>query len=316
PHCFPKLAQILEAICGPQGLSNPDITLRTRSCFFLTKLVKAMREGVVPYVDVIVAGVQALLDSPRGNGLDLSDEAKLNLYETIGFLVGMPDVQASKQVQLLDGVLGPQMRRIGENLRAAAAAAEGSEGVDAAGAEVAAGVGAMANVSKGFKAVVAAEVEARFFQALEAATSALMAFPRHPAVRAKTMFLVHGLIPCLGEGLLRGLPLAALLTLVQEGDGKDLMEVTQVLNQLTIEFGPQSAQLLDGILLPFIRRMYQLTPGAGSTTAATAAAAPGSANGRAQQQALGEGPGPGVPFGGGWLAGPNGTKLAGAAAEA
>lgn len=52
-----------------------------------------------------------------------------------------------------------------------------------------------------------------------------MAFPRHPAVRAKTMFLVHGLIPCLGEGLLRGLPLATLLTLVQEGDGKDLMEV-------------------------------------------------------------------------------------------
>ena len=52
-----------------------------------------------------------------------------------------------------------------------------------------------------------------------------MAFPRHVALRAKTMFLVHGLIPCLGEGLLRALPLAALLVLVQEGDGKDLMEV-------------------------------------------------------------------------------------------
>lgn len=64
-----------------------------------------------------------------------------------------------------------------------------------------------------------------FFQALEAATSALMSFPGHVALRAKTMFLVHGLIPCLGEGLLRALPLAALLMLVQEGDGKDLMEV-------------------------------------------------------------------------------------------
>lgn len=45
-------------ICGRQGLSNPDVTLRTRSCYFLTKLVKAMREGVVQYVDVIVPGVQ------------------------------------------------------------------------------------------------------------------------------------------------------------------------------------------------------------------------------------------------------------------
>lgn len=67
----------------------------------------------------------------------------------------------------------------------------------------------------------------RNFQALEAATSALMTFPRHVALRAKTMFLVHGLIPCLGEGLLRALPLTALLALVQEGDGKDLMEVKE-----------------------------------------------------------------------------------------
>lgn len=50
--------QVLEAICGAQGLSNADVTLRTRSCYFLTKLVKAMKEGVVPYVDVIVPGVQ------------------------------------------------------------------------------------------------------------------------------------------------------------------------------------------------------------------------------------------------------------------
>lgn len=122
----------------------------------------------------------ALLDAPRGHGLDLSDEAKLNLYETIGYLVGMPDVPTPKQVQLLDGVLGPQMRRIAETLQAVAAAAAavaGGVGVgaepgggkdskdnDTAGAELAAGVGAMANVSKGFKAVVAAEVEARFFQ--------------------------------------------------------------------------------------------------------------------------------------------------------
>ncbi|CAM9402974.1 unnamed protein product [Ectocarpus fasciculatus] len=126
-----------------------------------------------------------------------------------------------------------------------------------------------------------------------------MAFPRHVALRAKTMFLVHGLIPCLGEGLLRALPLAALLVLVQEGDGKDLMEVAQVLNQLTIAYGPKSAQLLDGALLPFIRRTYQLTPGAGSTTAAAAAAAANGAG--AQQQAGGEGSDSG---GGGW---PNGT---------
>lgn len=39
-----------------------------------------------------------MLDS-RGSGLDLSDEAKLNLYETIGYLVGMPDVPVATQVR-------------------------------------------------------------------------------------------------------------------------------------------------------------------------------------------------------------------------
>lgn len=62
-------------------------------------------------------------------------------------------------------------------------------------------------------------------QAMEAATSALMAFPRHLALRAKTIFLLHGLMLCLGESLLRALSTSALLVLVQEGDGKDLMEV-------------------------------------------------------------------------------------------
>lgn len=41
--------------------------------------------------------VAALVDS-RNEGLHLSDEAKLNLYETIGYLVGMRDVPVAKQV--------------------------------------------------------------------------------------------------------------------------------------------------------------------------------------------------------------------------
>lgn len=44
-------------------------------------------------------------------------------------------------------------------------------------------------------------------------------------------------------------------------------QVTQLLNQLTIEYGPKSAQLLDAVLLPYVCRTYELIPGAGSSTA-------------------------------------------------
>lgn len=68
--CFFRSFQILAAICGTQGLSNSDLTLRTRSCYFLTKLVKAMREGVVQYVDVIVPGVQGEERKPGGGSVE------------------------------------------------------------------------------------------------------------------------------------------------------------------------------------------------------------------------------------------------------
>ncbi|CAM9528641.1 unnamed protein product, partial [Sphacelaria rigidula] len=82
-------------------------------------------------------------------------------------------------------------------------------------------------------------------------------------------------------------------------------QVTQLLNQLTIEFGPKSAQLLDGVLLPFIRRTYQLIPGAGSSTAAADSpplATSGAGNGlrNGSESALGEGPGPGTSSTGVW----------------
>lgn len=41
-----------------------------------------------------------LLAGSSGSNLHLSDEAKLNLYETIGFLVGMPSVPVDKQVRV------------------------------------------------------------------------------------------------------------------------------------------------------------------------------------------------------------------------
>lgn len=67
-------------------------------------------------------------------------------------------------MQHLDGVLAPQLGRIRDSLSLAARAAPGGKDGDVVGAELAASVGAMANLSKGFKVAVASEVEARFFQ--------------------------------------------------------------------------------------------------------------------------------------------------------
>lgn len=56
------------------------------------------------------------------------------------------------------------MKRIADTLAAQATMAHGADDNDALGSELATSVGAMANVSKGFKPELASEVEARFFQ--------------------------------------------------------------------------------------------------------------------------------------------------------
>lgn len=61
-------------------------------------------------------------------------------------------------------MLAPRLRKIADTLQAVSVSSASGKDNDAAGAEMAISVGAMANVSKGFKPVVASEVEARFFQ--------------------------------------------------------------------------------------------------------------------------------------------------------
>ncbi|CAM9895823.1 unnamed protein product, partial [Choristocarpus tenellus] len=261
-HLVPK---VMEAICGSQGLGNPNPMLCSRSCYFLTKLVKALKEDAVNYVSVIVPGVQDMISSKGNASNTLSSEAILNLAETVGYLIGLENVPDPQKVMYLDSVLSEQFSKVSAILQQVSASGVpstpmGIRDQHLAGTELAASVGTMASISKGFKSIVGPELEARFFKALEAATSALLVFQGHTSLRAKTIFLIHGLIPCLGEGVLRGLPQAALLTLVGAGDGKDIMEVVQLLNQLTIEFGPKAASLLDGVLLPFIKRTFELMP--------------------------------------------------------
>lgn len=92
-------------------------------------------------------------------------------------------------------------------------------------------------------------------------------------------------------------------------------QVTQLLNQLTIEYGPKSAQLLDAVLLPYVRRTYELIPGAGSSTAVcSGTGAPvdqhcGTAS-NGSRHAPGEAPGSGASMKGSGLAGGNGVAAA------
>ncbi|CAN0054713.1 unnamed protein product, partial [Phaeothamnion confervicola] len=210
------LAPVMDALCGPRGLLHPNRQLRTRCCYFLTKLTRQLGTEMRDYVDTAVPGIQALLAAHADFGL--GEDACLNLYETMGVLIGMQGVEPAKQLRYLEGILGPQfaeVRRLLAILEAAArtgtgngagsgvgngvgngggassSAGDGGGGnAEAAGTALALSVAVIANVSKGFNKPQDT-LTPIFAQVMEATGAAVLAMPQHEALRAKTLFLIH-----------------------------------------------------------------------------------------------------------------------------
>ncbi|KAG5178377.1 armadillo-type protein [Tribonema minus] len=283
---------VLEALCSERGLSNASRLVRARAAYNLSRLVKALAGDMVPYVEAVVPAVAALLRSGASQGL-LSDESVLNLYETLGCLVGMPAVPAERRVAYLEGVLAPLLARVHEALAQPQAIAQDPE---AAGAALAFCLAGLANVSKGFTKPLP-EAVAPFTQELEAAAAVLLALPDHPGVRARAIFLVHRMVPVLGEGMLPRVG-PACAALVARCTGADLEEIVQLLNQFCVAFGPKAFAFMDAMLLPLIRKIYDLMPPPvpQSTAAGGAASGGGGGAGGGTGGLLGGGGGAGSPL--------------------
>jgi Exportin-T len=279
---------IMEAMCGRRGLSNPHRPLRARACYNLSRLVKALGSEMVSFVDAVVPTVAELLQAGATQG-ELSEESILNLYETLGCLIGMQGVPPERRAVYLEGVLRPLLNRVHAMLAQTAAIAADP---DAAGEALAFCLAGLANVSKGFSKAVP-DLSALHSQELDASVACVLALPAHLAVRAKAIMLMHRMVPLLGETMLQQCG-TAVMALITQCKGVDMEEVVTLLNQFALAFSAAAAPLIDVVLLPLIRTIYELLPpavpaatgsAATSTTAAGAAAA-GKSNGTAAAAAL------------------------------
>jgi exportin-T len=80
------LAPILDALGGNRGIQHEHARVRSRACYFLLKLVKALVKTMRPYVESLVTGIQGLLANPAK--YPLRSEDALYLFEAIGILLG------------------------------------------------------------------------------------------------------------------------------------------------------------------------------------------------------------------------------------
>jgi exportin-T len=271
------LQKTLGSLTGTQGLQHGHPRVRSRSCYFLLRLVKSVgssngKNSVLrPYVETAVSGIQSLIES---NSVQLRTEDVLNMFETIGLLVGKTGLEPEEQQRYLTQVITPHVRSIERILEQKQAISLDAETY---GELLSSSIAAIAFLSKGFRQP-ADEVKIVLLETMKINIAVLEAMPDHSQVRNKCFVLLQRSIQLLEDKVLPSMP-QMLYLLVGHCDSNDILDVAQLFNQLCIKFQAEAIPAMDAALLPFLRKCYALVSSITAapsepTTNATAVVAP------------------------------------------
>lgn len=255
----PELLQLLlDALTGHRGLQHSSSRVRSRCCYMLLRLIRSIGKGkatnssvLLPYVDSAIAGILQLLETMSGQ---LRIDDILNLFETIGLLLGKTGLDPAKQQTLLTQVMTPHVRSIERVLEQGQAIAQNQ---DAHGEILAGSIAAIAYLSKGFRNP-SEGIQMVLVEALKINIAVLEVLPFNEEVRNKTYIFVQRMILCLEEKMLPSMPRIMSLV-ITHCTSEDILDVAQLFNQLCIKYKSNAVPALDVVLLPFLRKCQTLS---------------------------------------------------------
>jgi exportin-T len=247
----PLLSQVLARMSGTSGLQNDHFRVRSRCCYLLLRLVKSVSSLLRPYVETAVVGIQSLLSN---SDFHIRPDDTLNLFETMGLLLGKTGVDADQQQRYLRELVTPHVRSM-EHVLATPGLHIDSEHY---GEKLSGSIAAIAHLSKGFSKP-GDKVRAILAEIVGVSLRVLEALPTSEVVRNKSMVLLQRMILCVGTPVLSQVPLFLFL-LIQNSTSEDILFVSQIMNQLCIKFKGDAIPVLDAALLPFLRKCHSLVP--------------------------------------------------------
>lgn len=248
------LSGLLGALSGDRGLQHPHARVRSRCCYLLLRLVKSVgAKAMRPYVEVVVDGIQRLL-FPSTNILQLPANEALYLFEITGTLLGTTGLDNEVQQRCATAVLTPHVQSIEKTLQSPDLARD----VEQYGEQLSMSISAIAQLSKGWQNHPPPEVQAVLVAAVDVCRSVLVALPSSPLVRNRTAVLLQRMILCLGERVLPTMPAFLDALLSHCSTEEDVLDVSQLLNQLCIKFKENAAPAIDVALLPFLQKVLTM----------------------------------------------------------
>jgi len=245
------LPSILAAISGTSGIQHSHARVRSRSCYLLLKLVKAMKNLMMPYVATAVEGIQGLLSNMSTLPLDPDDT--LYLYETIGLLLGQTGLEVLDEQKYMFSVIKPLIQHIEDVL----ASLDLQRDPDHFSPILASLIAAVAFLSKAYSREAPPNVQIVLLETIPTSLNVLKSLPSQELIRSKMMIYLQRMILCLGDQILCTMP-QFLDTLIDCCDEIDIPDVAQILYQLCIKLKEKARPVIDGATLPFLRKCHTL----------------------------------------------------------
>ncbi|GJP29651.1 hypothetical protein CLOM_g19286 [Closterium sp. NIES-68] len=279
----------LEAFLGPYGVGHGNAAVAGRAAYLLMRVVKVLRQQLLPLLDSILMGLQRMLEAitsatptpppaagkaggaqGRGGGPFARGEGafddRIYAFEAVGLLLAQEEVPAQQQAACLSALLTPLIARADALSQAAQAAEAGGGGAEAAAGMVAAlqqVIMAMSYLSKGFASHMVTtarpELAHHFKRAVECVLRVLHALPRSRPTRTKVISFLHRMADCLGPHVIPFLP-QALPLLLAHCEPRDMVECLQLLSLLTAKHRSHMAPIVDALLAPLFTRLALLLP--------------------------------------------------------
>lgn len=256
---------VVASLVSTQGLRSTDAQLRSRSAYFLRKIVEVLRNDAGCLLASTVGSFSDLiLTNTSRDDAPLTEQAEMHLLEAVGLMTSAPSMNAKpsqEQLSLLKNMLDILIAQL---LEVAQLTEYDPEFI----AEIAGRkLSSIAALSKGHscpKNSTGATTDSSgelFFNATMSIVPVLHAFSTFKSSRSKAIMCLHRIIQCVGMRATP--PLAELLpTFIQHSDVTDIEQPIQVLNQLMAEYGTSDqsglAQNNLNALMEFLDGLYGL----------------------------------------------------------
>ena len=252
------LTLLLGSLSGNRGLQHSYTRLRCRCCYLLLRLIKSVgAKAMRPHVEAVVDGIQMLLFPSDPQLQMIPPNEALYLFEATGILLGTTGLDDDMQVRCIEAVLTPHIQNIQRTLQNPDLARD----VETYGEQLSLSLSAISQLSKGWQKHPPTGVQTVLAAAVDICRNVLAALPSSPLVRSRTAVLLQRMILCLGEGILPVMPSFFSLLLSHCALEEDVLDISQLMNQLCIKFKENAATALDAPLLPFLQHVLAIQIG-------------------------------------------------------